>query len=95
MFTNYKSNFLVVINGKIGVIDIKGEIIIPPIYDEIKFTNNKSKFLVEINGKHGVVDINGEIIIPPIYNKIVEISNSKFFAFQDCELKILNLTRYN
>jgi hypothetical protein len=83
------------LNRKIGCVNFSGKEVLPFIYDEIKFTNNKSKFLVEINGKNGVVDINGEIIIPPIYNEIVEISDSKFFAFQDCELKILNLTRYN
>ena len=83
------------LNRKLGCSNFSGNEVIPLIYDEIKFTNNKSKFLVKINGKQGVLDINGGIIIPPIYNEIVEISNSKFFGVNDCELKILNLTNYN
>jgi len=51
--------------GKYGLIDLKGNILIPFKYDEMKF--NESIAMVKLNGKYGFVDINDKEIIPLTY----------------------------
>lgn len=53
-------------NGKYGLSDSNGKIIIEPIYDDIKdFSEGFAVF--EQNGKYGLMDVMGNIILQPIY----------------------------
>ena len=65
--------------GKYGLINIKGEEVVPVIYDYIEIINTMNyKFVkVLLNGKVGYVNIKGEIIIPIKYDYI-ERSSSIF-----------------
>ena len=65
------------INGKYGLIDTKGNIVIAPIYDDtLIFREGLAK--VGINGKYGFIDKKGNIVIAPIYdfagNFLIEIN---------------------
>lgn len=65
-------------NGKSGLINLKGEIIVPAIYDEIRKyqdRNWKRDKLVIINGyKFGFLDADLKVLFPPIY----QTSNEKY-----------------
>lgn len=54
-----------------GLLNYKGEIILPNIYDEIHlFAYNR--LLIEKNGKFGVIDTAGKILAEPKYDQIVD-----------------------
>lgn len=51
------------IDGKWGCVDIKGNILIPPIYERINgFYNGVSE--AKLHGKWGIINASGEIVIP-------------------------------
>lgn len=54
-----------------GLLNYKGEIILPNIYDEIHlFVYNR--LLIEKNGKFGVIDTDGKVLAEPKYDQIVD-----------------------
>lgn len=54
-----------------GLLNYKGEIILPNIYDEIHlFAYNR--LLIEKNGKFGVIDTDGIVLAEPKYDQIVD-----------------------
>lgn len=54
-----------------GLLNYKGEIILPNIYDEIHlFAYNR--LLIEKNGKFGVIDTDGKVLAEPKYDQIVD-----------------------
>lgn len=68
-FVNSSRLFKVMENDKWGIIDTKGSIVVPLIYDEIGDLF-KDYVIIKQNGFFGVVNLRGEIIIPNMYNKI-------------------------
>ena len=56
-------------NGKTGVIDINGNIIIPFNYDDIVYRS--SYYLTTLDGKNGVVSIQHDLIKKPVLKKII------------------------
>ncbi|MBD5371599.1 MAG: WG repeat-containing protein [Bacteroides sp.] len=54
-----------------GLLNLKGEIILPNIYDEITlFAYNR--LLVKKSGKYGIVDTDGKVLAEPKYDQIVD-----------------------
>jgi len=61
------------IEGKYGLINKKGELLLETIYDYIgDFKNGFAK--IELERKQGFIDLNGEISIPIIYDKVEDFS---------------------
>ena len=59
-------------NGKYGVINFDGKVVVKPIYDEIQsLTYKEGELLVKKDNKCGVVNTKGAIIIKPEYDTIV------------------------
>lgn len=59
----------VMINGRWGILNMRGELLIPLIYEEqLNFFYHHSHSSVKLNGKWGVIDRNGNEIIPIIYD---------------------------
>ena len=56
--------------GKYGLINTKGEIVIPQIYDAIEYVVLSRFFRIKKDGKSGVVNLDGKEIIPPKYSFI-------------------------
>lgn len=56
-----------------AVINTKNEIIVPFIYNTIKF--NEKNILVYKDNKSGILDTKGNIILPVIYDKIEKVNN--------------------
>ena len=61
-------------NGKHGLADSKGKIILPARYDNIVL--KRHVFLVTEKQKKGIVGFNGGIIVPVVYDSIAEASYS-------------------
>ncbi len=57
-------------NGKFGVINPKGEVIIGNKYDDITFSENTREFFVKSEDKKGVLSLGGDTKIPLNYSEI-------------------------
>ncbi len=73
----YDNNGLSVVGNKSykGVLDDKGNIIIPFIYNEI-YEHSDSIYLVEKDGLEGFIDINNKIILPIEYDTLQYLSKN-------------------
>ena len=68
-------------NGKYGLLDMTGEEVVKPKYDEISSLGYKQgEILVKENNKYGVLDSQGNIIIRPIYDSI---QSDQYYTEQD------------
>ncbi len=59
-------------DGNVGLADLKGQLKIPSIYQEISpcFYDETNRFIVKKNNLFGIIDIDQNIIIPIEYNEI-------------------------
>lgn len=60
-------------NNKYGFKDLKGKIIIPPIYDEV-FNFSENLACVEKDNKYGYIDRNNNLVIPYNYDLAMSFS---------------------
>ncbi|MDX5585998.1 MAG: WG repeat-containing protein [Aureibaculum sp.] len=65
---------------KEGLIDIDGNIIIEPVYDEISGYFINGFMRVKNNGKAGIINEKGEIVIPIEYDNVLDYKNNMFTA---------------
>ena len=66
-----KNSLLFEKNGKYGVINLDGKVIVKANYDEIQgLTYKESELLVRKNNKYGVINSKGAVIIKPEYDSI-------------------------
>ena len=57
--------------GLYGLIDIKGNVVLEPQYDQLNVINDHPNLMqVRKQGKYGVVDNQGKVILEPIYDMI-------------------------
>jgi len=56
--------------NKFGVIDSKGNLLIPFIYDDIRSFYKKKYSIAKINNKYGVIDYHNKLLLPFKYNKL-------------------------
>ena len=65
----YKGFALVMLNGKFGLVNTKGEEVVPPKYDDVNdFYHGFAR--VQLNGKYGFVNTEGVEIVPPMYDDV-------------------------
>ena len=77
------------LDNKYGLIDRKGNEVIPPIYEHIyEFKDGLAK--VCFNGKLGIISLTGEIIIEPNYDSIIRFPNGKFKVFLNGKCGIID-----
>ena len=72
-----------------GLVDLEGESVLSPQYDEIKHLNYNSSAIISKDQRYGVVDANGEIIIPLEFNRLDYLDNEDHiywgrFEGKDC-----------
>lgn len=65
-------------NGKWGIIDKRGNIIIPPNYDAISSFKHQNYAVVQNKGKSGLVDSRGKFVFQPTFDDIRVISKDIF-----------------
>lgn len=85
------------LNGLSGVIDSKGEMVIPNQYDDITHLFEKY-FCVRINvradWKCGIIDIDGNSIIEPSYKVIRGKDKRYFLCYKTAQCKAKDLDKY-
>lgn len=57
-------------DGKTGAIDVNGNFIIEPAYDDIIYQPYSNTYVVVIDGKHGEMNKHGELIKPIKYDAL-------------------------
>lgn len=81
-------------DGKVGLVNSVGQIIVDPNYTEIKILSEdyqKEYIIVDETGKYGLVSTSGTIIIEPVYDDIKYIDNSEMYAVKEgSEWSIIN-----
>ena len=68
--------FIVCIDKKYGVVNLRNEIIVSINYDNIIF--DKGIFVVKKDGKFGCVNESNQVIIPPIYDNVYPFNNKYY-----------------
>ena len=64
----YKDRVLIRQQGKYGFVNLEGQIVIPPVWDDaLPFSDDLS--LVEKDGKYGFIDLSGNVVSPPEYDQ--------------------------
>lgn len=63
-----------------GLVNIKGQVISKPKYQEIYFINDKKFYVVKKNDKYGFIDKKGNEIIPSEYKKVSFNINNNLIA---------------
>lgn len=75
-FTEYEIA-LVIQDGRKGMINKKGDIVVPIKYEAISIIKD-DRMYVKKNGKYGLIDIHGKIIAPTIYDDLqLELTNGR------------------
>lgn len=63
-----------------GLVNIKGQVISKPKYQEIYFINDKKFYVVKKNNAYGFIDKKGNDVIPSIYEKVSFNINNNLIA---------------
>lgn len=71
---------LIKCQGKWGVIDSRGKIILPTIYDSIDHFLQHNSIALKKDGKWGLADERGSVIVPCVYDKIKYINTGIYAA---------------
>lgn len=80
-------------DGKWGMIDKKGEVTIPLIYDDIQsVVSNGFPIMAGKDGKEGCIDESGNVVIPFQYDRIFAVNKDQPFpAKKDGKWGCINL----
>lgn len=69
-------------NGKIGLCDIDGKILLDPIYDNVNFYSTKTKgYSVQKDGKYGLFNVDLKLVIPFISVKPIVENNNGYIIY--------------
>ncbi len=68
------------VSSKVGCINLKGEVIIPIIYDDLVLNNLRAIVMVKSGAryKYGLVDLTNRTILPPEYLQITPLGTLRF-----------------
>lgn len=76
-------------DGKYGLIDFDGNVVLNIEYDNIKALEGENTILVEKEGKVGVANENGSLILSPGFSEILMTGNG-LFVVKDDVIKVVN-----
>ena len=62
-------------NNKMGIININGETVLKPVYDDIKFSFSDT-YIIKQNDKYGIAKKNDEIVLNPTYKTMNYINTA-------------------
>ncbi|MCR5186129.1 MAG: WG repeat-containing protein [Clostridia bacterium] len=79
-------NFVIIKDGKYGVISTSGDTVIEAKYEDIKYTF-QNNYIIKENGKYGIIDSSGAIKVPVSYMNISYIKEANFFEAEREDLK--------
>ena len=78
-------------SGKYGLVNSKGEIILPFHYDNISNYDNSELFKVIVNHRGGLVSSSGRFLTDIVYNEIEYISEEKIYLRIDDDVGICDI----
>lgn len=81
--------FTVRIKGKAGACDIKGNEVVPPLYESVVLLEKDmigGFYKIKLNNKEGACDINGNMIIEPKYDKVFLLVKDDIVGYFSVEL---------
>lgn len=79
----------VIFEGKCGVLNADGAILVEPQYDAIAWEPSFNAFVVQKDGGMGLVDADGNRIAPPVYLSIEPLGDSAFIVRKNERLGLL------
>lgn len=65
---------------KCAVIDSAGNVVVPPLYDDVFFSGN-GNWTIVVDKKWGIIDKQGNIIVAPVYDLIQPFRNGMSIVF--------------
>lgn len=78
------------LNGKVGLIDITGRILLPPRYDKIDYDHGEDEHPVSLCDKWGVLSLSRGEIIPPQYEEIRYFAPGKYIVSHNSKQGIID-----
>ncbi|MEI6346791.1 MAG: WG repeat-containing protein [Bacteroidota bacterium] len=103
-FTNSSPYCVIKKGDKFGMINAKGNEIIPFQYDDIGYNSSDSLFKVKSNDKWGVIDTHNNLIFPFVFNDKYDLKLYNEFGYGkikdvvyklDCKTKEMTPTKYS
>jgi len=97
-FYNPKNLFIAKKNDRFGVIGVKGNVVIPFVYDEmsnwVEYGPGANYHFITKNKKKGLITNQGKIIIPPIYDTLYFVNNQAIILVKNkkCGVVTINNT---
>ena len=76
--------------GKWGLMDYRGNLVVKPLYDSID-SFSTGKFLVETNGLFGIITSDGNIIIPVSYQSIKPFNSNYIKVSKDSKVGLISV----
>jgi len=74
---------------KCAIIDTSGDVIIPPVYDDVLFAGN-GNWIVINNNKYGVCDKSGKVVVPLVYTMIQPYRNGMTVVYSGILQGLIN-----
>lgn len=88
-FAISQQRYPVKIDGKWGLIDAKGTVIVQPVYDVVGDYDDQYA-VVQKDGKTGLIDKTGKMIIPTKYVDVSILDSALFVVFDGEKRRVLN-----
>lgn len=95
------SGYIVRLTGKVGVLDLKGNPIIPIVYNYISGYMIKNTYFLTKENKMGMADATGKIILPMVYDQLetcgrenIVITKDKLYGMIDYTGKVIYPCKY-
>jgi hypothetical protein len=88
-----EGNFIVAVNNKYGLANIKNGLIIPAQYDHLKYLSlkdSKQPLLALSKGKYGLIDISKKQLVPFQYDDLQSISGGFYKACNNGKCKVID-----
>lgn len=82
IFTSNNGYSEAILGKKSGVIDPKGKLIAPAVYDRVDFRFDDSRVLLNAAGKYGLLNLAGKVVIPVKYDKITKYNDYSLLKLQ-------------
>ncbi|MCS3799136.1 WG repeat-containing protein [Niastella sp. OAS944] len=85
----------VVLNGKYGLINVKGKLVVPCIYDNMDrlIVDNASYYTVQKDGRYGVINEQGQQVLPMEYDELsVDKGTTYLVVTKDKKQGLMNFT---
>ncbi|MCO5946657.1 WG repeat-containing protein [Mucilaginibacter flavidus] len=77
-------------DDKMGLINRKDVMVVPPVYDVIMYNFAKKDYYIKLGGKQGLMDATGKVLLPPTYDVLRSMRDYGYIAGLDQKQGVLN-----